>query len=74
MNQWIPVEQQLPEPLVDVLAVRDDAFTDGPMVTMAYRTRGGTWLITDTNSTLAIKPTHWQPLPEPPGATLRRVA
>jgi hypothetical protein len=60
MSQWISVEEQLPEELDSVLV-----FLDGE-ICVGYLSRG--WFIEGKdNDCFAFYPTHWMPLPAPPG-------
>ena len=57
-DQWISVDERLPEPLVNVL-VWDKTWGD---VMYAYVTRHNEWV----GVILSHEITHWMPLPEPP--------
>lgn len=62
-SDWIPVNDKLPAPLVNVLIVTQSL--EGPVVDLGYRTSKGTWYQVDTEI-LPVTVTHWQHLPEPP--------
>lgn len=64
-DQWISVEERLPEEKTEVL-ISDNQFFGGPLAAVAYLDRGK-WSWRDDMSTSALpRPTHWRPLPEPP--------
>jgi hypothetical protein len=54
-QEWISVDERLPEIYQDVL------WSDGRSIGMDFRTFDGKWCDGDCH-----EPTHWQPLPEPP--------
>jgi hypothetical protein len=72
---WIPVSEQLPDEGVNVLVW----LADRARAVVAYR-RDKWWDGTDeelnfhsyTKTDDAEAPTHWMPLPEPPGAPVSR--
>lgn len=59
LPKWISVKDGLPEEHVVVLVARDDALY-GREVTIGW-CRCGRWEVP-----IAVKVTHWMPLPEPP--------
>jgi hypothetical protein len=61
MNEWIRVEDRLPDGNGYYLA-----YGDGPGVTFA-RYSNGSWSDTvEAFCGIKFEATHWQPLPEPP--------
>ena len=62
IQKWIPVEERLPEPFVDVLVSVLKYHATGIGVELAYLTRHNEWV----GVPMCCKVTHWMPLPEPP--------
>lgn len=56
-NEWVSVDERLPEPGERVLAA------DGSFVGEVYMASNGTWFRHDG---FLLKIDHWMPLPEPP--------
>ena len=56
------MEDELPEPLKDVLVFYPFGNGGGPMVDMSFCFRDGSWL----GGGLYGQVTHWHPLPTPP--------
>lgn len=65
MNEWISIQNRLPEPEEDVLVS-----VNGEMC-VAYKTYNFSgyeipWIETMNRINLCTMPTHWMPLPKPP--------
>lgn len=58
IQQWISVEERLPEPTVDVLV----HYEDGEIDIDAWYRMFGRFIMENENHRI----THWMPLPEPP--------
>lgn len=64
--EWIPIEEELPNKNVEVLATHKD---DKWVVTAIIKNKNwyNSWdVINNNNNKVAIWPTHWMPIPEPP--------
>lgn len=63
---WISVEDRLPEDIDKVLVYLDGPYDHGRRVAISY-CHEGQWLSIEGGSWPDMpKPTHWQPLPQPP--------
>ena len=60
VQQWIPVEERLPEEGQRVLSVKEDGYVEINCIT----NRTGDWFSRAYDPSSVI--THWMPLPEPP--------
>lgn len=60
MNNWIDVNDRLPEKSVSVLV------SDGSNIGYCNINYFGDWVVSGQNILAHPLPTHWQPLPEPP--------
>ena len=60
--RWIPVTEQLPEPGETVLVWHHG---EVQMAWLNYLTNGVAYFVRDTHYN--FEPTHWMPLPTPPG-------
>lgn len=58
-QQWVSVDERLPDPLVDVVV------TDGESMTVGWSSKKGWWY---ANGWSDEGITHWMPLPPPPQA------
>ena len=67
MSEWQPMETAPKDRFHRVL------ITDGQQVREAYYfkpdARPGRWHISGTAAVFPYEPTHWQPMPAPPGVT-----
>ncbi len=61
-NQWISVDEQLPETYIEVLVCFK---ADGSNV-IAFVNRFGKWKNASTDNFIESEITHWMPLPAPP--------
>lgn len=66
MSGWIDVSQARPDFWEDVLIAYIDELTGESIVSVGYCTPRNGWRHTDTTD--IVQPTHWMPLPRPPGS------
>jgi hypothetical protein len=71
MNEWIAVEERLPEPMTDVLVVLGGE-SHYP-VDLGFIDWAGVWRLSAVASG-AVRVTHWMALPEPPRGALEVAA
>lgn len=62
---WVPVESDVPPPLVDVLVVHE-LFEGQHTTDFAYRKRDGQWVLTGSDPDQEIQPSHWMHVPALP--------
>ncbi len=66
-NQWISVNEQVPETYIEVLVCFK---SDGSNV-IAFVNRFGKWKNACTDNFIESEITHWMPLPEPPKGVIK---
>jgi hypothetical protein len=67
MNEWISVEERLPEVWKTVLTFQPTTTDDkGIIQTCVYIGNPGRWRVAWNHEFLELPVTHWMPLPEPP--------
>lgn len=66
MSEWISVEKRLPEEMEEVLVYLDRSYKRGRRIAFSCIYDGKWNHINGSVWPDMPKPTHWQPIPEPP--------